>query len=83
VFVSTIEPNPASNLVSLSFDSPKVATATLLVHDVVGKLVYTQQLNTTAGNNKLTLDVSNYAVGTYFVTINTPNGTSTAKLLKK
>jgi hypothetical protein len=83
VFVSTIEPNPASNLVSLSFDSPKVATATLLVYDVVGKLVYTQQLNTTAGNNKLTLDVSNYAVGTYFVTINTPNGTSTTKLLKK
>ncbi|MBK9460774.1 MAG: T9SS type A sorting domain-containing protein [Sphingobacteriales bacterium] len=83
VFVSTIEPNPASNLVSLSFDSPKVATATLLVYDVVGKLVYTQQLNTTAGNNKLTLDVSSYAVGTYFVTINTPNGTSTTKLLKK
>ncbi len=83
VFVSTIEPNPASNLVSLSFDSPQVATATLLVYDVVGKLVYTQQLNTTAGNNKLTLDVSSYAVGTYFVTINTPNGTSTVKLLKK
>jgi hypothetical protein len=83
VFVSTIEPNPASNLVSLSFDSPKVVTATLLVYDVVGKLVYTQQLNTTAGNNKLTLDVSSYAVGTYFVTINTPNGTSTTKLLKK
>jgi hypothetical protein len=83
VFVSTIEPNPASNLVSLSFDSPKVAIATLLVHDAAGKLVYTQQLNTTSGNNMLTLDVSNYAVGTYFVTINTPNGTSTAKLLKK
>jgi hypothetical protein len=83
VFVSTIEPNPASNLVSLNFDSPNVATATLLVYDVVGKLVYTQQQNTTAGNNMLTLDVSSYAVGTYFVTINTPNGTSTTKLLKK
>ena len=83
VFVSTLEPNPASNLVTVSFDTPKATTAQLNIHDVTGKVVYTQQLNTTAGNNSLNLDISHYASGIYFVSINTPNGTSTAKLLKK
>ena len=83
VFVSTLEPNPASNLVTVSFDTPKATTAQLNICDVTGKVVYTQQLNTTTGNNSLNLDISHYATGIYFVSINTPNGTSTAKLLKK
>lgn len=83
VFVSTLEPNPATNLVNVSFTTTKATTATLSIHDVTGRLVVTQQLNTVAGNNSQTIDISHYATGIYFVTINTPNGVSTAKLLKK
>ena len=83
VFVSTLEPNPATNLVNVSFETAKATTATLSIHDVTGRLVVTQQLNTVAGNNSQTIDISHYATGIYFVTISTPNGVSTAKLLKK
>lgn len=81
-FAVTLQPNPSTNIVQLSFNDTEAATATLLVHDAAGKLIHSQVVATIEGNNNVLLDTAAFASGIYFVTVRTNSNTASIKLVK-
>jgi len=68
-----IFPNPASEMITVVTDEQN---AELSIHDILGKLVYSSLIQTTDP-----IDISTLISGTYFITINSENGTSSQKLI--
>ncbi|MDP2687682.1 MAG: T9SS type A sorting domain-containing protein [Aequorivita sp.] len=73
----TIYPNPASSEFTIAL--PKTMKAEIRIFDITGKLLI-YEANTLI-SNKHTVDVSSLSSGTYFVRLNTEEGTATKKLL--
>ncbi|WMX12683.1 MULTISPECIES: T9SS type A sorting domain-containing protein [unclassified Aureispira] len=78
----SVYPNPVGNHlnVEVEFDAP--IDVTYIMTDVSGRVVYlSQSKNVTS--EKQTIDVSNLAMGVYFVTAETSEGVSTSRFIKK
>lgn len=73
-------PNPARDFATVNVAFDKSTNADLFVTDITGKVVYFQSLNN-ATQERLTLDTSNFAAGTYVVKIGTKEGTKTQRLV--
>lgn len=72
-------PVPASDYTTVSFDLGKsVEVADMIVTDINGRTVSTTRFNNIQNLNKV-LNVSNMAVGQYFVTVRTTEGQQTTK----
>jgi photosystem II stability/assembly factor-like uncharacterized protein len=65
-------PNPASNLVQFSFLSAVPATGTIKIFDNVGRVLYSQPMNITAGINNLPVQLTEYREGIYYARLNAP-----------
>gem|GEM_PF-4097039 len=68
----TSYPNPAKDKLNVSFESRTENVQISLINSV-GKMVWTSPVKTVRGSNNITLDVSGFANGAYFVIID--NGT--------
>ncbi|MBK7588221.1 MAG: hypothetical protein IPI22_07730 [Bacteroidetes bacterium] len=55
-----------------SFENADAAISYQLF-DAAGKIVLSEKVNWQAGPNKLTLDLKNYAAGSYYLMIRKPN----------
>lgn len=76
----SIFPNPASSVLNIKFNMDAADDVMYIVNDVTGRVLDIQNsLNVT--NDVKTLDVSNYAAGTYFITAKTSKGTSTQRFV--
>ncbi|SRX55385.1 T9SS type A sorting domain-containing protein [Aequorivita sp. CIP111184] len=73
----SIYPNPATSEFTIAL--PKTMKAEVRVFDITGKLLI-YEVNALI-SNKHTVDVSSLSSGTYFVRLNTEEGTATKKLL--
>ncbi len=73
----TIYPNPATSEFTIAL--PKTMKAEIRIFDITGKLLIYEA--DTLISNKHTVDVSSLSSGTYFVRLNTEEGTATKKLL--
>lgn len=73
----SIYPNPATSEFTIAI--PKSMQAEVRVFDITGKLLIYEAKTQIA--NKHTVDVSSLSSGTYFVRLNTEDGTATKKLL--
>lgn len=74
-------PNPANNTLNLvsTFNSAK--NATVVIRDVVGKTVFTQNLGTNLnGQQKFNLDIHNLASGMYIVSLNVDGNVITRQI---
>jgi hypothetical protein len=72
-----VYPNPSKNLFHLQFAQPTVATISL--SSIEGKQIFTQTIKGT----EQAIDLSDYAAGIYFLTINSQEGKqSVVKLIK-
>jgi hypothetical protein len=60
-------PNPTQNEVNVLFNAASARTFQLNIFDMVGKQVYTQQLNLEEGQNKYNVNVAELSKGIYFV----------------
>ena len=67
-----IFPNPASNLLNITFDAAGRTQISIEIMDVNGKIVQTQAV--TDGTNKVELDISNLASGLYVVRVISAEG---------
>lgn len=74
----SLYPNPTAS--QFTVELPKAVKAEIRVFDISGKLLIFE--NPKSISNKLTLNVSSLSKGTYFVRINSEEGTATKKLLK-
>ena len=72
-------PNPAKNVVNIT-NTENIEIEKITVFDVNGKLIDTKILGK---ESNVTLDVSNYAAGTYLLHIETNEGTAVKKVVKK
>jgi hypothetical protein len=81
--ITSIMPIPATDVVKINFITATQSNALLSLHDAAGRLITQQNINTTSGNNELLLDVSKYAAGIYFLSINNGQEVATNKLLKR
>jgi hypothetical protein len=73
-------PNPAESYATVELKLENTADAILTVSDVTGRVIYYENLNNVS-QERLTLDVSKYAAGTYFVKITTAEGIKTERLV--
>lgn len=76
-----VYPNPASDMVTVSFTLKANSTATVALLDVAGKTVKSSSFMANSGNNNVSVDLSEVPSGLYFYSITTNEGVATSKLL--
>ncbi len=78
-----VYPNPTVATAELSFENAGNENVRVNVLNALGKVVEIQHLQTTAGQNTVSLDLTAYSEGMYFVTIITKDGSYTKAVLKQ
>lgn len=77
-----VYPNPAGNMVTITYTLKSTANVALALTDLSGKVVATQNEGyKNAGVNKLTFDLSSLDAGVYFYSVSIDGATTTKKLL--
>ena len=76
----SIYPNPATTMVTIVLDESMDANTLLQVLDQQGRCVFTQAIKQTI-NQTITIDVSRWTAGTYFVRLVTDSGAIVKKLI--
>jgi len=66
-------PNPTHDLLNVEFASENDETTTVKMIDAAGRLIYTESLNATAGANRTTIQVSDFAKGVYLLQLESSN----------
>ena len=67
------------DFVNLSIEEENDNLNTVYIHDVNGKLIFTEQI--ISNQNKI-IDTQNWAHGVYFVTVNGKNNIQKTKIIK-
>jgi hypothetical protein len=76
-------PVPTNANLEVGFASATKNMVTMTIHNVEGKLISTQNVEANTGFNTIRLDVSAYASGVYFITINNGNEVATGRFVKQ
>jgi hypothetical protein len=80
----SLYPNPSNSETNVNFYLQTKSDVTILVTDLTGKTVSSQELsNLTSGANSTKIDCSSLNSGVYYVTINTNGSSVTKKFVKK
>ncbi len=79
-----VYPNPARDIIELSYYLPSTSPISYSIFDITGKLVATENRGLQIlGNQNLTIDVSTLSSGQYSIAIEHTNGMSTVKFIKE
>lgn len=79
-----IYPNPASNALHLSWVAKEAHTlGTIVISDMLGKVVARQYLNEATGQNNASVDISRFAPGIYHYTVSTGAGIEKGNFVKQ
>ncbi len=81
--IVSVYPIPVSSVVNVNFTTKVKGSSTIQIHNVAGKLMSTQDVDTEDGINKVSLNVSSYPVGTYFLTVKNGEEVATTKFVKE
>ncbi|WP_299524794.1 T9SS type A sorting domain-containing protein [Winogradskyella sp.] len=78
-----IFPNPSNGLVTMSFRTKSSGIGSIIINDILGKIVYSESIEVSEGNNEQILDVKALGLlsGLYFVNLETPLGIKMNKKL--
>ena len=77
-----VYPNPIEEAAQLYLESDHASSITILVVDAAGKEVITETANLEKGANTLSLSMSEWETGIYYLQIVQPEGTKTIRLIK-
>ena len=72
-----VYPNPSTNVLNVSLNAPKTDKVTLVVSDLSGRTILSQNVQIVAGDNLTTVNVSALASGTYTIKAICANGCET------
>jgi hypothetical protein len=78
-----VVPNPANENFMLEYSSPATGTAQVKIFDMIGKEVYSEDLNKSTTDLKASFNVANYAKGVYNVSVIMGKQKDTAILIVK
>lgn len=76
-------PNPASDFATVAISSSESANASMTIFNLMGQMVYNENVALNEGENTITVNTSNFQAGVYMINITTNKGTSTQKLIVK
>ena len=76
-----VYPNPSRDIFNVSFTSEDIQDLEVRVINVVGEVVYTENLEEFVGEYTKQVDLATYTKGVYFLEITTDNGVVNKKLL--
>ena len=74
-------PVPATSALNVSFTAVKDAPVKMEIYNIAGKLINILDVDATQGVNQATINVSNYAAGTYFMSINDGEAVTTTRFV--
>ncbi|MCX7650355.1 MAG: Omp28-related outer membrane protein, partial [Flavobacteriales bacterium] len=80
LFVTTLFPNPAKEVVNISFHLEKAEPTEVNVYDLNGRLLINKALGTQTGQQQIALPVDALPEGHYLVTVATPTQSHTQHL---
>ncbi len=81
-FQLQLYPNPESNLLNVEF-SATIGQTSITVFDSIGQVVISRSVEVhTTSKQSMTIDISNYATGSYFIHIKNKTTTKTKKFIK-
>jgi hypothetical protein len=76
-----VYPNPSRDIFNVTFTSEDVQNLDVRIINVIGEVVYTENLNEFVGEYTKQVDLSTYTKGVYFLEITTDNGVINKKLI--
>lgn len=74
-------PNPAKDVVTVSFSTEEPQNIKCAIVDVTGKVVYQEMIEHQGGMFNKTLNISDFAQGIYFINLTTKTGKAGGKLI--
>jgi len=74
-------PNPATDQIHIAFSLQNAEPVTCRLTDATGKILQTEQLSATTGDNHHTINVANLAHGFYFLEMSTTQGKTIRKVM--
>ena len=74
-------PNPASDFVNITFETPEAQNIVCKIIDMNGRVVLTQSFNHNGGAFAETLNVSSLASGIYILNVETNSGKAGGKII--
>jgi hypothetical protein len=80
---SSIYPNPASDKVVLLVDLKDQSLVKMKLINVIGQVVKSYEINGTAGENVVDLELNGLTAGIYFINLQSGNNTISKKLIVK
>jgi hypothetical protein len=78
-----VYPNPANNLLNISFSLDETQSFDIKLLSVTGEVVYVESTNEFSGNYVNTIDLSEIAKGVYFLNLTNNKGTVNKKVIIK
>lgn len=79
----SIYPNPATTTATIAISSVENAEAVVTICNLMGQIVYNENVVLNEGVNNINLAVNNFKAGVYMINVKTNKGTSTQKLIVK
>ena len=76
-----VYPNPSRDVFNVAFTSEDVQNLEVRVLNIVGEVVYTENLQQFVGEYTKSIDLATYTKGVYFLEITTNNGVVNKKLI--
>ncbi len=73
-------PNPTNTQVNIEYELKNIQTSNIEVYNNLGQLIYQKEINKSRKGN-ISIDISNYQKGLYFVKFISNNSTKTEKLI--
>ena len=77
----SIYPVPAKESVSFGFENTLNETTTISINDVTGRVLYNQQFASVASGSVITVDLSEFAAGSYYYTITSGEQSGNGKFI--
>jgi hypothetical protein len=74
-------PNPATNEITINVMSKENGNGTLTVTNIMGQVIYSENIAIVNGNNQYQVSVSDFGAGFYMATIRTQAGSTTQKFI--
>lgn len=78
-----VVPVPTSGILHVNFATGIAGEVEYTIYDVAGRKINTQKTTAQNGLNTLTLDVTSYAAGVYFITLNNGSDIQTTRFVKE
>lgn len=78
-----VAPVPTAHTLSVSYNTSMSGEVVFAIHDVAGRLISTHKALAQNGLNNVSFDVTNYAAGVYFITLNNGLSVQTTRFVKE